>query len=317
MQTIHFDNQDPMPIVGLGTWKSAPNDVYRAVKTSIRAGYRHIDCAPIYDNEPEIGRALTESFQEGLVEREQMFIVSKLWNNAHEPDEVQPAVEKTLADLNLDYLDLYLIHWPVALVKSVSLPGSAKDLRSLESVPLSETWSAMEALKAKGRCRHIGVSNFSIAKLQGLVDHARLRPEMNQIELHPYLQQTAMLDYCRSKRIHLTAYSPLGSFDRPASIKAKDEPILLDDPTIGAIAERRGATPAQVLISWAIRRGTAVIPKTVTPARMSENLAAVSVSLTETDLQAIQGLDRHRRYVDGSFWTMPGSPYTLANLWDE
>ncbi len=219
--------------------------------------------------------------------------------------------------MQLDYLDLYLIHWPVALKKGVEFAESADDMIALDELPTSETWEGMEATVDNGLCRHIGVSNFSVAKLKALLLGARLKPEMNQIELHPYLQQPAMLEFCRKHDVPITAYSPLGSLDRPDGLKAKDEPVLLKDRTIAAIAERHGATPAQVLISWAIHRDTAVIPKSVNPARLKENLAAADVSLGREDMQEIAGLDRNRRYVDGEFWAMEGGPYTVANIWDE
>ena len=316
MQTLSFRNDDEMPIVGLGTWKSAPGEVYNAVKTALRLGYRHIDCAPIYGNEAEVGRALHESFDEGVVARDEVWITSKLWNDAHAPEDVRPALEETLDDLRLDTIDLFLMHWPIALEPGVNMPRSADQFIALDDLPLAVTWKAMEDLVDEGLTRHIGVSNFSASKLQSLVEDADRKPELNQIELHPYLQQSEMLAFAQDQGIHLTAYSPLGSKDRPEGMKADDEPILLEDPTIAQIAERHDATPAQVLISWAIHRGTAVIPKSVTPSRIEENLAAADVSLTEEDMDAIAALDRGRRYVDGSFWAMEDGPYTMASLWD-
>lgn len=317
MQTKQFANGDRMPVLGLGTWKSAPGDAYGAVKAALRVGYRHIDCAPIYGNEAEVGKALSESFAEGIVSREEVWVTSKLWNSAHAPEDVRPGLEQTLADLQLEYLDLYLIHWPVALKPGKKLPESGADFVSLDELPLASTWTAMEPLVEAGLCRHIGVSNFSVTKLRSLLDSSQRPPEMNQIELHPYLQQPEMLDFCEANGIFLTAYSPLGSSDRVEAMKEPEEPVLLEDPVVLLVAERRTVTPAQVLIAWALNRGTVTIPKSVNPERIAQNLAAAEVSLTEEDMQEIGTLNRDRRYVNGKFWTMAGSPYTLATLWDE
>lgn len=316
MQTLRFHNGDRMPQLGLGTWKSRPSEVYAAVREAIRAGCRHIDCAYIYGNEPEVGQALADAIAEG-VRREDLWVTSKLWNSFHRPADVQPALEDTLRKLRLRYLDLYLMHWPVALKSVVEFPKTADEMLGPDALPFTETWRAMEACVDVGLARHIGVSNFSESKLQRLLDDARIQPAMNQIELHPYLQQNELLAFCGERGVHITAYSPLGSGDRASGMKASDEPVLLADPVIAEVATRHAKTPAQILVAWALARGTAVIPKSVKREHIRQNLAAATIELTQADLDAIAALDRHRRYVTGSFWALPGSGYTIANIWDE
>lgn len=315
MLTLKFRNQNEMPALGLGTWKSQPGEVYDAVKTAIKTGYRHIDCAAIYGNEKEIGQAITECISDGVVSRNDLWITSKLWNSEHAKDDVLPALEKTLSDLQLTYLDLYLIHWPVNIQKGVVFPQSAGDMVSLDDIPISETWAAMEEAIDHGLAKHIGVSNFGIKQLENLLTFALIKPEINQVESHPYFQQNELLAFCRSNNIHLTAYSPLGSFDRPDGIKASDEPKLLDDPIIAEIASIHHVSPAQILISWALHRGISVIPKSVNSSRISQNLAAASIRLSAEDIERINQMDKEYRYITGGFWVFEGGPYSMESVW--
>ena len=300
-----------LPALGLGTWKAAPGEVGGAVRTALELGYRHIDCAAIYGNEAEIGTALAAARRAGLVQREDLWITSKLWNDCHAPAQVRPALERTLADLQLEHLDLYLIHWPVVHRHGVLMPSVAADQIPLQQLPLDQTWGALEALVDAGLVRQIGVSNCSATKLAALLPHCRIKPAMNQVERHPWLQQNALLSFCQQQSIALTAYSPLGS---PA---AGGPTPLLSEPVIPSIAAAHGASPAQVLLAWGLATGTAVIPKSVHRERLAANLAAAQLRLSPTELEQIAALDRHHRFVDGSFWELPGGTYNRANLWDE
>ena len=317
MRTATFANGDRMPLLGLGTWKAAPGEVGAAVREAIRLGYRHLDCASVYANEPEVGVAIRGAIEAGEVRREELWITSKLWSNAHGHENVEPALRRTLADLGVEWLDLYLIHWPVPIRPGVAFPQSADDLLPPEAAPLADTWRGMEAVLELGLTRHIGVSNFSSRKLQRIQAEARLRPEVNQVERHPLLQQPQLLADCAAAGMHITAYSPLGSGDRPAALKGADEPVLLNNPLIGTIAAEHGCSPAQVLIAWHLECGVSTIPKSVSPERLRENLAAADLTLTPADMERIGGLDQHLRLVDGSFWLLEGSPWTLPTLWDE
>ncbi|MCP9769452.1 aldo/keto reductase [Lacihabitans sp. LS3-19] len=317
MKFLRYTNGDQMPILGLGTWKSAPGEVYEAVRTAIKIGYRHFDCAHLYGNEPEIGDALADAMKDGEVKREDLWITSKLWNNRHRLEQVEPAIKLTLKNLRLDYLDLYLIHWPIALKDDVNFPTNADEMVSLSQTPLSETWQGMINVKAQGLTKHIGTSNFSIKKIKDITAKTGEKPEMNQVEMHPFLQQNTLKEFCDVEGIFMTGYSPLGSADRPANRIVEGEPKLFENEILKTLAERKKCSTAQIMLAWAVNRGTSVIPKSVRAERLKENLEAADIELSVTERSLLASVNLDYRYIKGDFWCLPGTDYTIENLWDE
>ncbi len=313
----HYDlaGGGSIPALGLGTWKSQPGEVGPVIREAIRIGYRHFDCARAYMNEAEIGEAFKAAIADGDVTREELFVTSKLWNDSHKEADVRPAIEKTIGDLQFDYVDLYLMHWPVALRPGAFFPQSPSDLVSLDEIPLIETWRAMEACQKAGLAKHIGVSNFNAQKIDDLADQAEVPIAANQVEMHPYLAQDDLVSRCAARGVHMTAYSPLGSPDRPDTLRKSGDPDLLAHPVIGGIASKHSVTSAQVLLAWAVNRGTSVIPKSVNPERLKQNFAAALLALDDADVAAIAEIDAGYRYIDGAFWAQEGSPYTVEDLW--
>lgn len=286
-----------MPILGLGTWKSAPNEAGEAVAYALTEGeYRHIDCAAAYGNEREIGASLTKVFGDGKVRREDVFITSKLENTAHARSAVRPACEATLRDLGLEYLDLYLVHWGMAM-SGGHWKIDTNGVLALEPVPYRETWEAMEELVDAGLVKAIGVANLSVAQLIDLLSYARIKPAMNQIELHPYFQQSRRVEFCQYRDIAVTAYSPLG---RPGAPEMPG--TLVEDDVIIQIARSHKKTPAQVLLRWGTQRSTVVIPKSVHPGRIRENIDIFDFELSKEDMDAIAALERGTRLVDPYQW---------------
>lgn len=286
-----------MPMVGLGTWKSSPGQVKQAILAALDCGYRHIDCAAAYSNEQEVGEALALRVGPGkTLGREEVFVTSKLWNTKHDPEDVEVACRTTLADLGISYLDMYLMHWPMAFQRGKELMPRREDGSVCYSdTHYRDTWTAMETLVDKGLVKAIGLSNFNARQIDDIFRVARHKPVVNQVECHPYLSQQDLIAHCRSLGVCVTAYSPLGSGDRPWA--SPDGPALLEDSQLGAIAQRYKKSPAQIILRWHIQRGVTCIPKSVTPSRIQENLQVFDYSLSEKDMSLINSFNRNKRFI--------------------
>ena len=297
-----------MPPVGFGLWKVPHQETAASVVEAIHAGYRHFDSAADYANEAESGEGFSLAIADGLVSREDLWVTSKLWNTFHAPENVEEACRKTLADLQLDCLDLYLVHFPIAL-EYVPIatryppewlfdPDAAKPEMKRAAVPLHETWAAMENLVDKGLVKRIGVCNYNSALIHDLMTYARIKPAMLQIEAHPYLTQDKLIRCAQGYGIPVTAFSPLGAQSYFELGMADAGESLLGSAPVMVAADAHGKTPAQVLLRWGVQRGTAVIPKTSKPERMRENLAIDDFELSAVEMAAISALNQNRRFND-------------------
>ncbi len=303
--TLVLNNGSEMPVLGLGTWKSPTTEIGSAVQYALQeCGYTHVDCAKIYGNEKEIGQAFSDTFSTKKIKRKDVFITSKLWNADHDPSIVESVCKNTLADLQLDYLDLYLMHWGIAFAGGKgNEPKQPDGKMELGPFSIKDTWQAMERLVERGLVRGIGVANFSVAMLTDVLSYAKVAPVINQIELHPYNTQDSLVAYCHSRNVAVTAYSPLGNRGRQQA----GDLILLDDQIVLTIAQEVQKTPAQVLLRWAIQRKTIVIPKSVTPSRIAENIAVFDFELSEEQMVRLSALNCKHRFVEPS--TAWGVPY--------
>lgn len=297
-----------MPLIGLGLWKIDKSAVADAVVEAIRAGYRHLDSACDYGNEKEVGEGIKRALDEGLCKREDLWITSKLWNTYHHPDHVVMAMDQTLNDLGLEYLDLYLIHFPIALEfvpfdtryppEWIYDPSAETPMMKPAKVPLSDTWAAMETLVDGGLARHIGVCNYGVSLLRDLLNYSRIPPAVLQVESHPFLTQDKLMRFCAEEDIAVTAFSPLGALSYlELDMASENESILKNDAVI-EIAGRSGKTPAQVVLRWGVQRGNAIIPKTTKPERLVENADIFDFELSAADMALITELNRNQRFND-------------------
>ena len=312
-----LNNGSKVPCIGLGTFGSdsvSAEVVAETVKKAIYSGYRHIDCASVYSNEKNIGYVLKEIFKSGFLKREDLWITSKVWNDMH--DNVGDSCRKTISDLQTEYLDLYLVHWPFP---NYHPPKCNVTSRSPNAKPYIhenyiKTWRQMERIVEDGLVKNIGTSNMTIPKLELLLKDAKIKPLFNEMELHPHFQQPELFNFCQNNNIQPVGYCPLGSPGRPERDRTPEDTVDLEDKTIISISERMQITPAQVAIKWAVQRGQIPIPFSVN--HYYENLDAVTTApLTKDDMKAISAIDIKCRLIKGQVFLWKDNQ-TWEDLWD-
>ncbi len=309
-----------MPAIGLGTFGSDQVDadqVAAAVIGAAEVGYRHFDCAAVYGNEAQIGKSL-QAIMAGGITREELWITSKLWNDCHDEEKVVPACRRSLADLQVDYLDLYLVHWPFPNYHppKCDVGSRAPDAKPYRHDQYMKTWRQMEKLVELGLVKAIGTSNMTIPKLQLLLRDAAIRPAVNEMELHPHFQQPELFDFVRDQGMVPVGYCPLGSPGRPERDRTPEDTVDIEDPVLVEIARRHGLHPAAVCLKWAVQRGQVPIPMSAKRTNYLANLAAVvGEPLTAAEMAAIAGIDRNCRLIKGQVFTWPGAK-GWEELWD-
>ena len=294
--------------IGLGLWKIANDQCADTVYNAIKLGYRHLDSACDYGNEIEVGQGIARAIADGLCAREDLIVTSKLWNTYHAPEHVKPALEKILSDLGLDYLDSFLIHFPIAQAfvpfeeryppEWLYDPDADQPAMKLSHVPLADTWGAMEDLVHQGLVKRIGVCNYNSGLLHDLMSYSTIKPAELQIESHPYLTQASLIRLAKSYGMAVTAFSPFGALSYIELDMAQAEESVLTQAAIVQAAENHHKTPAQIVLRWGIQRGCSVITKTTKPERLQENLQVFDFALTDDEMTAISALNKNRRFND-------------------
>ncbi|XP_043518387.1 1,5-anhydro-D-fructose reductase-like [Frieseomelitta varia] len=286
-----FSNGYKMPTFGLGTYQSRPGEVEAAVMEAINLGYRHIDTAFFYQNEKEIGQAVQTKIKDGTVKREDLFITTKLWNNFHKESSVVPACKKSLENLGLSYVDLYLVHWPFAFQEGGDLsPRNDNGDLLMSDTDYLETWKGMEECARLGLTRSIGISNFNQEQITRLLSVAEIKPVNNQVEVNVNVNQKPLIEFCKKHNITITGYSPLGQPGNKAGI-----PTGLDNPVVIELSKKYNKTPAQIILRYILQQGVAIIPKTVTPSRLKENMNIFDFSLTNEEMVSIDKIGTGQR----------------------
>ena len=296
------------PSIGLGTWKIPDEKLPTLIPESVEIGYRHFDCACDYGNEVSVGEGLKNAIDGGLVSRDDLWITSKLWNTYHRREHVRAACERSLNDLGLDELDLYLVHFPVTLAYVpfeeryppgwFNDPDAAHPVMKHDPVPFSETWGAMEELVDSGLVKRIGVCNIGTAMIRDLLSYARIAPSVLQVEMHPYLTQQNLLRYCQQENIAVTAFSPFGASSYVPLGMAQESDSLFDDSAMKEIADGHGRSIGQIALRWAVQRGTVAIPKSQSSGHLKDNIEIYDFALSDGEMQKIDALNRNKRFND-------------------
>ncbi|RZB40430.1 Aldo ket red domain containing protein [Asbolus verrucosus] len=292
-RTLKLNNGHQIPIVGLGTYKSPPGDVQRAVKDAIDCGYRHIDCAWFYENEVEVGEGIHEKFSDGTIKRDDIFITSKLWNNFHAKNKVVPMLKESLEKLKLDYVDLYLIHWPMGFKESSPLLPINEGASAYSDVDYLETWEGMEECVNLGLAKSIGLSNFNSEQVDRVFKNCKIKPVINQVEVNPNINQKKLIEFCKKREIVVTAFCPLGRSNY-AGRPGFPTPTIFD-PKVVDIGKKYNKTAAQVVLNYLVSLGISVIPKSVTKSRIAENINIFDFQLSDEEIAYLNSCNKNQR----------------------